>query len=78
MVLSFKYINLGNQIIHFLIRNDTAELQYWSNSLVFTVPLKRETECEESESTSRHQFIQDTSFLVPKALAKKTTGGHKV
>ena len=42
MVLGFKYTNLGNQIIHFLIRNDTTELQYWSNSLVFTFPLKRE------------------------------------
>lgn len=26
-------------------------------------------------STSGHQLIQDTSFLVPKALAKKTIGG---
>lgn len=46
MVLGFKYTNFGNQIICFLLRNDTTELQYWSNSLVFTFPFKRETECE--------------------------------
>lgn len=71
MVLGFKYMNFGNS---FFIRNDTTELQHWSNSLVFTFPLKRQTECKQSESTSRHQLIQDTSFLVPKALAKKTIG----
>lgn len=46
MASGFKYTNSGNQIIHFLIRNDTTELQHRSNSLVFTFPLNQQTECE--------------------------------
>lgn len=41
MALGLKYANFGNHII-VLIRNDSTELQYWSNSLVFL--LKQETE----------------------------------
>lgn len=43
MALGLKYANFGNHII-VLIRNDSTELQYWSNSLVFL--LKQETECK--------------------------------
>jgi hypothetical protein len=43
MALGLKYANFGNHII-VLIRNDSTELQYWSNSLVLL--LKQETECK--------------------------------